>query len=602
MCGIVGICQLDNNGVDRAKLLAMRESVRHRGPDDEGAFISDDQSVGFGHRRLSIIDLTPDGRQPMSNEDGTVWITYNGEIYNYRALQRELQALGHRFKSKTDTEVIIHAYEEFGKECLQHFNGMFAFAIYDQNRKQVFAARDRFGIKPLYYLYKESRIFAFSSEIKAFVHCPYFQKTLNHAAVGEYFRYRYIPAPHTIWADVHKLPHGHSLTLDLTQKRLDCTQYYSLENCVLEHSPTKIDHVYQLLGSAVTDRLVASDVEVGVFLSGGLDSSTLTYLAAAKQPGIKTFSIDFQPEHFSELPYAESVSRQLGTEHFSESIADIENSDIQMLSEVFDQPLADNSCFPTYRLSRLARRSVKVALAGEGGDEVFAGYRWYAQWQSQNRASYIRIMDSLCALLGMKNSRFGFESQYSRALSNGLAFNKLKDLLTGEIYNDFVSNSENILEKFYKNSFRNVRQLQYVDLNTFLTDDLLSRIDLASMANSLEVRVPFLDHRLVEAVFSLKENDFPSRAVNKPLIRKFLKDKFSDEFIRRPKQGFGPPMYHWPYFKQIDHELLNGEAVRLGILNRKAIEQTLNNCSDAPTRTRWLFLVFEHWIRRWMNT
>ncbi len=601
MCGIVGICQFDDKNVQRETLLKMRETLKHRGPDDQGLFISSNQQVGLGHRRLSIVDLTAAGNQPMSNEDATVWITYNGEIYNYHSLRSQLQTLGHHFKSQTDTEVIVHAYEEFGPECLHKLNGMFAFAIYDQKKNQVFAARDRFGIKPFYYLLKESRTFAFASEIKALIHAPHFEKSLNHVAIGDFFKYHYIPTPKTIWSDIQKLPHGHYLTVDLTTKHIALHRYYSLEDRLADRQPATVDQVYQLLESSVTDQLLSSDVEVGIFLSGGLDSSTIAYLASTKQNRIKTFSIDFQPDRFSELKYAQDVSKKFKTEHFAETMADIQDCDIQNFADIYDEPLADNSCIATDTLSRLASKHVKVALSGDGGDEVFAGYTWYDQWLAQKPRMGIALITSFYKKIGLKNNVWNFERQYSDILANGFYLNELKSLLATDVYKNFIQGHDQILERFHQNKFKSVRALQYVDLNTFLVDDLLSKLDLGSMANSLEVRVPFLDHHLVEAVFSLDKKDFPAYATGKPLIKKLLSKTFSNEFINRPKRGFSAPFYHWPFLKSAAQEILNGQAIKLGILKFDYVQKTLTTHNKVRARRIWLLLVFEMWLRRWFE-
>ncbi len=598
MCGIVGICQLDGKPASDDDLERMSGAIQHRGPDDAGSFFSETKHVAFAHRRLSIIDLSENGRQPMCNEDGRLWITYNGELYNYLSLRTQLIASGHRFRSQTDTEVILHAYEEFGPQCLDQFIGMFSFAIYDQRHERVFAARDRFGIKPFYYLYKEPAVFAFSSEIKGLVHLPSFKRSLDHVSIGEYFHYRYIPAPRTIWSDIRALEPGHYLTMDLKNKKLRITRYYSLQERLPGRPPANLDEIYQLLGLSVTDRLSASDVEVGIFLSGGMDSTAISSLAAARQPGIKTFCIDFQPEEFSELKYALQTSRTLQTQNFSETITDLDHDDILRMNQVFDQPLADNSCIPTYRLSRLARRYVKVALSGEGGDEVFCGYHWYDQWLAKSQTLAARL-NFFYRRLGLINPFHDFEQSYSSFLKNGFSSGEIVKFLAPSIHKDYLKGRSRILTKFSQNRFQHARNLQYVDLHTFLPNDMLVKTDLASMANSLEVRVPFLDHRLVEAVFSLKTNDFPHNATGKPLMRRFLSKQFDPEFINRPKRGFGAPMAHWSYLKNKGNQILNGKAVRLGILDPVAVQKILAHPHDAQDQKRWVLFVFENWLRHW---
>lgn len=602
MCGIAGYCTTKNQFVDKTILIKMRDTLSHRGPDDKGIYISPDKYVGLAHRRLSIIDLSERGHQPMSNEDRTVWITYNGEIYNFQEIKQDLEKKGHVFKNNSDTEVIIHAYEEFGNSCLNYFNGMFAFAIYDFKKKEVFLARDRFGIKPLYYFFKDG-LFGFASEIKSLLLLPNFTKEINYGAVGDFFKYRYIPAPRSIWNNIHKLPHGHYASFDIFNNNLTIKQYYSLDEKILHSKGSTIEEVNHLLFHSVKKRLI-SDVEVGTLLSGGIDSSSVSAIAAGFHSNIKSFSVGFEPDEYSELPYSKVAADFFKTDHITKTINDIDDNLIDRLSFFYDEPLADSSCVPTYLLCQMVSKHVKVALSGDGGDEVFAGYKWYDNYLndfnlSKNNALFNAVV-FIKKFFGKKHPDLShFENYYNKLLLNRFDDGKFKDFFTPDIYKLVMNENHNLFNRYIKSSVNGVRAVQYVDINTFMVDDILTKVDRASMAHSLEVRVPLLDYQLVEAVFSLSEKDFPSVSTGKPVLKKIMHGRLPEQILNREKKGFSAPLASWKGFQDIGSLILNGTSLKDGLFQKKFIENLIDNKYPNSNAMLWMIFIFEKWYQKW---
>ena len=590
MCGIAGIITTRSD-ISKESISLMIDKLVHRGPDGEGLYLSDDARVGFGHRRLAIIDLSDDGNQPMSNEDQSIWLTYNGEIYNHNELRRELKSRGHIFSSKTDTEVIVHAYEEWGVNCVEHFNGMFAFAIYDESKKRIFLARDRFGIKPLHYARLANGDFIFASEIKALTAYKYFNKDIDWVAVAEYFKYRYIPGPRSIWKDVKKLQHGSVASYDIVNNELEISKYYDIANVVQEANESSIDDVYEHIYDAIKLRLIA-DVEVGSFLSGGLDSSVITSIAHSYNSSIKSFSVGFEPIDMSELPYSEEVANYLGTEHITDLLNGIPENYSKKLAYTYDEPMADSSCIPTYLLSQMTSKHVKVALSGDGGDEIFSGYNWYNKY----REKHCGIISSIKGFF-QKNSCF--ESNYNKILLDRFNNNELQKLFSDDIYESMTKCDTRIMERYYDSRFKQVRPLQYVDLNTFMVDDILTKVDRASMAHSLEVRVPFLDHNLVESVLKLPESIYPSNSVGKPILKQFAIDKVPQTIIERSKKGFSAPMEKWNQFEMMYNSIIESSLIKNGILNRSYIDQLHRGEHSNSKAMIWMIFHFQTWWRQW---
>lgn len=597
MCGITGLS--NSLGVDTDVLNKMSEALIHRGPDNFGSFVSQDKKVGFAHRRLSIIDTSSSGNQPMSNEDSTIWITFNGEIYNFSSLKEELVQLGHIFKSNSDTEVIIHGYEEWGFECLDRLEGMFAFAIYDSVKEIIFFARDRFGIKPLYYCLLDDNVFAFASELKALAEHSLFNRSIDWTAVKDYFQYRYVPSPKTIWKNTYKLKHSHYGIFDINNTEIRIDQYYNLADVLRQKPSSSIEEVESLLDQAVKSHLI-SDVEVGTFLSGGVDSSTICAYARDYNENMKSFSIGFEPSTYSELEYSGKMAEYLSTDHLTEVISDIDDSIIKKYIDTYDEPLADSSCIPTLLLCEMTSRHLKVALSGDGGDEVFSGYSWYSEYLDELKNYQSGLLNSVKSLFGFETSVLpDFEDRYNKILLNRFNKNIFKQMFSDEIYTKAFSDDGELMEKFISPDFKNVRAVQYVDMNTFLADDILPKVDRASMAFSLEVRVPFLDHKLVEAVWRLPESDFSTLAYNKPVLKKIARNKIPQEIISRKKRGFSAPVQHWKGFDKIPDILLNGVLVKEGIIKKEFLIKVKENRVVNSSGIIWMIYVFEKWYEKW---
>lgn len=598
MCAIVGYLKRKNiNDLVQPSILNnMRDSMWHRGPDDAGSFISTDRKIGLAHRRLSIIDLSKHGRQPMTNEDSTIWLTYNGEIYNFHSIKEILLKKGHIFKSHTDSEVIIHAYEEFGIDCIQLFEGMFAFALYDENKNKLFLVRDRFGIKPLYYGFLDSNTFAFSSELKGLSENPSFKKEIDNSALGDFFYYRYIPAPKSIWKNIFKLTHGSYIEFDIKSFNIiQIKKYYELSNVLESSNISSMEEVEDLINQAVKKRLI-SDVEIGTLLSGGVDSASISAIARKYHPKINSFTIGFNDLR-DESSYAKEIARYLKIPHFINFLNDLDFQTRDNMATCYDEPFADDSLFPTFALSKLTRKHVTVALSGDGGDEVFSGYIWYKRYIDQKK----KLNAKSFSFFKRKKT---FESQYHDLMGFGINSNSLKIIFSKKVFNYWNHNNSYLFEKYRNDKFSGVRQLQYIDFNSFLSDQILVKVDRASMANSLEVRVPMLDHKLIEAVFRLKEEDFPSNSFGKPVLKNLIQKELPSSVFERSKRGFGAPLYKWDAFnyRNLVSYVLKGEALKSGLFNKKSIENIfLSNNKELNKLQHYIFQFYclEVWYKKW---
>jgi asparagine synthase (glutamine-hydrolysing) len=557
MCGIVGIVAVDAR-VSRDEILRMRDSLTHRGPDDAGHWLHAGGHVGLGHRRLSIIDLSPLGHQPMANEDGSIRLAYNGEIYNFQQLRRELLAAGHQFRSMTDTEVIIHGYEEWGLRCLDRLRGMFAFALWDDRRRELVLARDRFGIKPLLYREREGTV-AFASELKALVDPREPRPALDETALYDFFTYRYIPTPKTIYRDIRKLPAGHYAIVK--DGRMTVQQYWDVPiTGTLSVDETEAAHLVRHKLQEAVDLHMIADVPVGVMLSGGLDSSSLTALASqtTKDP-LKTFSIAFDVDTHDETPFARMVAARYGTDHkeliVRKHMAIAAERD---LATIYDEPFGDGSAIPCLYVSELARRDVKVVLSGEGGDEVFGGYGWYSRaaraWRSPDLPAMVRRF-------GLGTARAlpaGFKGRWTLMMASldplewqGKMIGTFlrpqkKRLLAPRFYEQFDGYDDFWhFRRYWREDLDPFTRMQYLDLKTYLLDDVLTKIDRASMALSIEGRVPLLDHELVELVFSLPQPIRNRDDEQKYLFKLAMKDVLPPAILSRAKKGFSMPLNHW---------------------------------------------------------
>ncbi|HEU4619931.1 MAG TPA: XrtA/PEP-CTERM system amidotransferase [Gammaproteobacteria bacterium] len=570
MCGVSGIVDLEHRRpIDETLLRAMNDSMVHRGPDGEGFHL--EPGVGFGHRRLSIIDLEG-GKQPLYNEDCSVVVTYNGEIYNFLEIERELVNRGHRFRTRCDTEVIVHAWEEWGEECLGRFNGMFAFAIWDGNRQTLFLARDRLGVKPLYYAELPDGQVIFASELKALLLHPQLPRDVDPTAVEDYFCFGYVPDPKTIFKQVKKLAPGHCLTFRRGRARPVPRRYWDVPlevsgSAALEAERMEAE-LRERLEEAVRLRLV-SDVPLGSFLSGGIDSSAVVaMMREIGTPHLLTCSIGFREPRYDESAYARLVAEAKQTDHRTEVV---EASDYGLLAKLvglYDEPFADSSAIPTYRVCELARRHVTVALSGDGGDEDFLGYRRYRLF-AMEQAIRERIPEAIRRpVFGALGRWYPKLDWAPRVLRGKTTFEALaRDPAEAYLHGVSIFTAENRRKLFSGDMHRALEgyeaaevfrghlagrsfpdalsMVQYLDYKTYLPGDILTKVDRASMAHSLEVRVPFLDYRFVEWAAALPASVKLGGGEGKRVLKRALEPVLPREVLYREKMGFAVPLDIW---------------------------------------------------------
>ncbi|OGZ37715.1 MAG: asparagine synthase (glutamine-hydrolyzing) [Candidatus Portnoybacteria bacterium RIFCSPLOWO2_01_FULL_43_11] len=618
MCGLAGFLGQGNREI----LGKMTSAVKHRGPDDEGFY--NFENLYLGHRRLSIIDLSL-GHQPLSNEDKTVWIIFNGEIYNFLELRKGLEKKGHKFKTQTDTEVIVHLYEEEGESFLNKLNGMFALALWDQKEKKIILARDRLGQKPLYYSLVNNTL-VFGSELKVLLEHPLIKREIDLDELNKYLIYEYAPAPKTIIKGVKKLEPGQFLIFENNQIKL--SKYWEIKFSQLENTKNYLIEFENLLEDSVKKRLIA-DVPLGVFLSGGLDSSTIAYFAQKNSSAkIKTFSIGFTDKSFDESIHAKEVAKFLKTEHYHQTFTPNDLlSLIDDVSEINDEPFADASVIPTYLLSKFTRERVKVALAGDGGDELLAGYPTF---QALKFAKLFRkfpqllrkIIQGMVDYLPVSFNNFSFDFRVKRILS-GYDFSpeiqnqiwlgsflpkenqKLfsKETVSQIDFNESFLITQKLIEEVKKEPLEN--RLIYLYLKQYLADDILVKADRASMFASLEVRAPFLDYRLVEFINSLPYHLKLKGFKTKYILKRLMKNKLPENIINRPKKGFGLPIAKWltNELKDFAFDLLSEKKIKeQGIFNyseiKKLLDEHVNKKADHRKKI-WTLLMFQEWYRRW---
>jgi len=617
VCGIAGIVNLDGKPVqDDLELRAMGAVQVHRGPDGEGYHVSG--NVGLGHRRLSIIDLATGG-QPMSTEDGAFTVTFNGEIYNFLELRVELERKGHRFRTRSDTEVLLASYREWGDGCLPRFNGMFAFAIWDAKNQRLFAARDRFGKKPFFY-YMDGERFLFASEMKAILACKGVRHDLDPFALDEYLTYSNVPAPRTIYRQIRKLEPAHSLLLE--NGKLTTRRYWEIVfPRETPHRPETeiLEEFGSILNDAVRLRMI-SDVPLGAFLSGGLDSSAVVGLMAklADAP-VKTFTIGFEEQGYSEVEDARRIARHFGTNHEEFTVRPSATDILPDVVWHFDEPFGDSSAIPTYYVSKMAAQRVKVVLSGDGGDEVFGGYRRYLEALEGTRWSLIpeavrrRLLLPLArrSPMGAPARNFlyflGNLEPLAPGYRNGI-FPYIKDRLYNE---DFRRNLEGhnpfrVTDEVLTRSrdLDIVSRLQLLDISNYLPNDILVKVDRMSMAHSIELRSPLLDFRLLEFVAGLPPEMRIAGGVTKVLLRKYLKGLLPTESFRKPKQGFGIPKDSW--FREELASYSREVVLSGGSLSREIFRQdTLQGIFDGHRKGKrdysewiWCLVILELWHRR----
>lgn len=641
MCGIAGAIWTDPQlALDEATLRHMTDQLAHRGPDDAGYYATEFRTrepyeplpgVGLGHRRLSIIDLAG-GHQPLSNEDDTVWIAFNGEIYNYPALRHRLEGSGHKFRTHSDTETIVHLYEDEGVECFQHFNGMFALAIWDQRRRRLVLARDRLGKKPLIYRHEGERLL-FASELKSILAISGVPRDIDPAALDEYLTYQYVPHPNTIFRGIHKLPPGHYAIWD--DGKFVVAPYWQ-PDFNAEQSWTAAaasECLRELMYDAVKIRL-RSDVPLGAFLSGGVDSSITCLLAqqALKELSgerLKTFTIGFPVKEFDESGYAASVAKHLDTDHHT---LEVQPDAVSILSKLvwhYDEPFADSSAIPTWYLSELTRQHVTVAISGDGGDELFAGYPRYRavslaatidRWPLLRRMIASPLWHKLPT--GKRDRSFWRRAlRFSTAVGNTPQRRYLewiaifREAQRAALYSDeFVAQLPDsdplafIAANWAKAKSRDpVLAASLTDLVTYLPCDLMTKVDIASMAHSLEARCPFLDYRVVEFAAGLSRQLKYRRGQGKWLLKQTFGHELPDQVFSRAKMGFGVPLGKWfrDELRSMTRDvLLSSTARERGYFRPAAVEQLINEHESGNydhSHRLWSLLFFELWQQEWVD-
>jgi asparagine synthase (glutamine-hydrolysing) len=618
MCGIAGIVSLDGRPVLEQEVRDMCLALRHRGPDDDGFYF--DPEAGLGMRRLSIIDVAG-GSQPVHNEDRSVWVVFNGEIYNFRELRRELEARRHVFTTHTDTEVIVHLYEDYGVQCVDHLRGMFAFALWDTRRKQLFLARDRVGIKPLYYAETGGRI-VFASEVKAILELPEVERSLNWSAVSHLFTFLTTPPAESIIDGVHKLEPGHTLTVSRGH-RLAVKRYWEVK---FEPDREKtedyfVEQTRERLASSVRLHMV-SDVPVGAFLSGGIDSSAIVASAVRFSSGpLRTFSIGFHESDYNELDYARKVAAHFGTDHHELILEPQSLDELDRLAWYLDEPFGDSSAIPTYMVSKMAAdHGVKVILSGDGGDELFAGYERYTVEQKERRRPVLpRPIRNMLAWIGqtappaMRGRNFARHCSLNgpeRYLDACTLFRRedMRALFQPE-FAEMLAPYEPWREKaaLLKSGDRHwLSSIQSLDMSNYLPLDILTKVDRMSMAHSIETRVPFLDHRLVEFAATIPPEMNLQRGTTKAILKRAMRDILPEQIIDRPKQGFAVPLRYWFRGKLSSYarDLLLGErARRRGFFNARAIENLLARHEHGQNLDLqlWTLISFELWATTFLD-
>ncbi len=631
MCGIAGI--FDRQGrapVSEAQLRRMNDVQLHRGPDDAGYHLT--PQIGLAHRRLSIIDLAA-GRQPIYNEDRSVVVSYNGEIYNFQSLREELQAAGHRFATHTDTEVIVHAWEQWGSRCLQRFRGMFAFALWDQRQGRLFLARDRIGIKPLYYAELPNGQLIFASELKGLLPHSGLSRRLDPLAVEEYFALGYVAEPRSILAAARKLPPGHYLELGPGATAVVPRSYWSLEfapRAQLGQAQAEAE-LLEKLSEAVRLRMIA-DVPVGAFLSGGVDSSAVVALMAglSTEP-VRTCSISFGDPQFNESAYAEQVARLYQTEHAVRQVDPDDFSLIDRIAGIYDEPFADSSSLPTYRVCELAREKVKVALSGDGGDENFAGYRryrWHMFEERFRRCFPDALRRPLFRGLAAVYPKADWAPRVLRAKSTLAAiardsidayFNTVAIAATDIRARLFTPLQRAELQGYraeavfarYAAEVEGADPLsvaQYLDIKTYLPGDILTKVDRASMAHSLEVRVPLLDHEFVEWAATVPASLKLQGREGKAILKSAFSDRLPEAVLYRPKMGFAVPIVRWlrqELRERVRARLLDGRLADTGLFDMDYIGRMIEQ-HQAGRRNfavpLWALMIFESSYRHLLDS
>jgi len=626
MCGIAGIFDTQaKREIDQALLTRMNETQFHRGPDEGG--VHTEAGVGFGHRRLSIIDLSS-GHQPLFNEDGSVAVVFNGEIFNFPALMQELTRLGHTFRTHCDTEVIVHAWEQWGEDCVKRFRGMFAFGVWDRNQETLFLARDRLGVKPLYYAALPDGWLVFGSELKSLLVHASLSRELDHCAVEEYFAFGYVPEPRTIFKGALKLAPGYTLTFKRGAALPVPKQYWDVPFAPhAAMSETEMhDALIARLREAVDIRLM-SEVPLGAFLSGGVDSSAIVAMMAElmKEP-VNTCSISFKDPAFDEAEFATQVAQRFHTNHHVDQVDTDDYDLVDKLAALYDEPFADSSAIPTYRVCELAKKRVTVALSGDGGDEDFAGYRRYKYFMLEQRLRDrlpLSIRRPLFGFLARVYPKADWAPRFLRAKTTfeGMA----RDAVEGYFHGISVL-SDSMRAKLFSPAFRAslggyhalevmrghaaksptqdpLSLVQYLDYKTYLPGDILTKVDRASMAHALEVRVPLLDHEFVEWVSGLPASVKLRGGEGKHVFKKSLEAYLPDDILYRKKMGFSVPLASWfrgPLKARVREAVLGATLADTGLFNADYLRELVDHHQSGVrdySASLWSLLMFEAFLR-----
>ena len=628
MCGIVGIVNTeDRQNINSEILNRMCNSLRHRGPDDEGYFVNG--SVGLGMRRLSIIDVKG-GHQPIHNEDKNCWIVFNGEIYNYLEIRQMLENKGHQFYTRTDTEVIVHLYEEYGDECVKHLCGMFAFAIWDELKRKLFLARDRLGEKPLFYTYNNGR-FAFGSELKSLLTLPWVKRRIDFKALSDFFSFLYVPAPDSIFSGIKKLPAAHTLTIE--DRTISIQRYWEVGHIPLAVNSEEfyIERLLELLGDSIKRRLM-SEVPLGVFLSGGVDSSlVVALLSQMVERPVETFTIGYEREnkYYDERYYARTIAEQFRTNHHEFVVQPHIKDVLPEVIRCFDEPFADSSAIPNYYLCGKTKQHVTVALSGLGADELAAGYERYvgvilAQLYHKVPKVFREVIGKVAkkvpdsksgALFNQRIKRFVDVAnlpQQKRYFAMTAAFSEeeKEKLFSPDLLSEMGDEaSEELITSYFESSgsFDVLTQMLFADLKTYLVDDLLTLTDRTSMAHSLEVRVPFLDHKLVELFFSMPADLKLKGFKKKYILKRAAERMIPKNIIYRQKKGFSVPLALWfrNELRQVVEEGLSEKKLNgMGYFNQGTVDALLQEhlaCKQNHENKIWALLNFSMWHKTYVE-
>ncbi|VAW74828.1 Asparagine synthetase [glutamine-hydrolyzing] [hydrothermal vent metagenome] len=626
MCGISGFVNFDGTHLERNQFLRVSDSLSHRGPDGHGCLLGDHKSgsmglnhgdLGLAHNRLAIIDLSDNALQPMTDADQKLVLVFNGEIYNYKDLRNELSTLGHRFRTTSDTETILYAYKQWGIACLSRLEGMFGFALWDKEKRMMFVARDRLGIKPVYY-YSKGQRFAVASELKALLKFPYIDRKINLNAASDFFETRYILAPNSIIQDIYKLEPGNYLEIDshgVSQNVYWETPGYS-ESYLDGSEDSLVKNLDKILNNAVEQHLV-SDVPVGSFLSGGIDSSLITAIAQKhSDKKIKTFTIGFDDSNYNEAPFASKIADYLGTEHHEHYISE---SDVlltvEQLYKHYDEPFGDSSAMPMLCLSRLSSNLFKTVLSGDGGDELFHGYRWFKQIEKSRKffkiPSAIRkiLFNKLSTSIRKYNTLSGLrEDKFSRLISQKQSVfpDWKRKALIGNAHGKYGDILDDIFSVTPKSQLELYEKLGILGLKTWLPDEFMVKADRASMAFGLEIRVPILDHKVVEYAMKIDPSLKTKNNSGKHILKEVLGKYVPKDLYEREKKGFSVPLAKWlkTSLNPMMHDTLSRENIeRHGIINSSYASKLVDDFENRPNIEAgplWLLLNFQLWCDEYL--